>query len=94
MRVISKAAITTFSQSHSDALAPLLRWYYVAKRATWTNLANVREDFPHADNVEHFTVFNIAGNKYRLITAIKYRWRVIYVRQILTHVEYDKDNWK
>jgi mRNA interferase HigB len=94
VRVISKAVITTFSQSHSDALAPLLRWYYVAKRAAWTNLANVREDFPHADSVEHFTVFNIAGNKYRLISAIKYRWHVVYVRQILTHVEYNKDKWK
>jgi mRNA interferase HigB len=94
VRVISKAAITAFSQSHPDALAPLLHWYYVAKRATWTNLAKVREDFPHADSVEHFTVFNIGGNKYRLISAIKYGWRVVYVRQILTHVEYDKDNWK
>jgi mRNA interferase HigB len=94
VRVISKAAITAFSRSHPDALAPLLRWYYVAKRATWTNLAHVREDFPDADSVEVFTVFNIAGNKYRLITAIKYRWQVVYVRQILTHVEYNKDKWK
>lgn len=71
----------------------MLRWYHMAKRASWANLADVRGDFPHADSVEGFTVFNIAG-KYRLITTIKYRWGIIYVREILTHVEYEKDAWK
>ena len=94
MRVIGKAAITPFSRIHPDALAPLLHWYHLAKRAAWANLVDVRKDFPHADGVERLTIFNIAGNKYRLITAIKYRWNVVYVRQILTHAEYNKDNWK
>jgi mRNA interferase HigB len=94
VRIIGKAAITTFSRSHPDALAPLLRWYHVAKRAAWESLADVRNDFPHADSVEQLTIFNIAGNKYRLIAAIKYRWQVIYVRQILTHADYAKDKWK
>jgi mRNA interferase HigB len=71
-----------------------MHWYHVAKLARWTNLADVREDFRHADGVEMFTVFNIAGNKFRLIAVIKYRWQVVYIRYVLTHAEYDKEKWK
>ena len=71
-----------------------MHWYHVAKRAEWRNLADVRKDFPHADSVRIFTVFNIGGHKYRLISAIKYRWQVIYLRHILTHAEYAKEKWK
>jgi mRNA interferase HigB len=92
--VISKAAITEFAHQHRDALEPLLYWYLVTKRARWANLAEVRQDFRHADVVEPFTVFNIAGNKYRLVAAIKYRWQVVYIRHILTHAEYAKGKWK
>jgi mRNA interferase HigB len=94
VRILSKAAITDFSKTHSDAVEPLMHWYVVAKRARWTNLADVREDFRHADAVGLFTVFNIAGNKYRLIAVIKYRWQLIYIRHILTHFEYSKERWK
>jgi mRNA interferase HigB len=94
VRVIGKTAIAKFSESHPDALTPLLRWYFVAKRAAWTNLVDVRIDFPHADSIGPFTVFNVAGNKYRLVVAIKYRWQIVYVRQILTHAEYAKDTWR
>ncbi len=47
-----------------------------------------------ADAVDAFTVFNIGGNKYRLISVIRYRWQIAYIRQILTHAEYDKGRWK
>ena len=69
-------------------------WYTIAKRANWRTLAEVREDFRHADPVAGYTVFNIGGNKYRLVIVIKYRWQVIYIRHILTHAEYDKEKWK
>ena len=94
MRIISKPELTEFATKHNDALEPLMHWYFVAKRAAWKSLSEVREDFRHADGVEQFTVFNIAGNKYRLIVAIKYRWQIIYVRHILTHAEYNKETWK
>ena len=71
-----------------------MHWYHVTKRAQWRNLAGVREDFRHADIVDGYTVFNIAGNKYRLIAAIKYPWQVVYIRQILTHGDYNKEKWK
>ena len=94
MRIISKAAITAFTRTHTAALEPLLHWHSVAKRAVWRHLMDVRADFPHADAVDLFTVFNIGGNKYRLVSVIKYRWQVVYVRHILTHAEYDEEKWK
>ncbi|MCP5118246.1 MAG: type II toxin-antitoxin system HigB family toxin, partial [bacterium] len=65
MRVISKAAITEFSNKRSGALEPLNHWYWVTKRAAWNDPADVRLDFRHADFVGKYTVFNIAGNRYR-----------------------------
>ena len=94
VRIISKAAITEFSKTHQDALEPLLHWHRITKRAAWRYLADVRADFPHADAVGTLTVFNIRGNKYRLISGIKYRWQIVYIRHILTHAEYDKGKWK
>ncbi len=94
MRILSKAAIAEFSKAHKDAHTPLLHWYHVTKRATWKDLTETRKDFPHADSVSLFTIFNIAGNKYRLIAAINYRWQVVYIRHILTHAEYAKEKWK
>ena len=54
----------------------------------------LRQTFPHADSVGNFTVFNIGGNKYRLITYINYQQQLIFIRDILTHAEYNKENWK
>ena len=94
MRVISRRALREFVRTHSNALEPLQHWYRVSRRAAWRSLAEVRLDFPHADVVGRYTVFNIGGNKIRLIASINYRWQVIYVRHILTHAEYDKEDWK
>ncbi len=94
MRVISRKAIREFVRTHPDALAPLAHWYEVSRRAAWHTLAGVRADFSHADAVGKYTVFNIGGNKYRLIAAIKYKWQVLYIRHVLTHAEYDRGAWK
>ena len=93
MRVISKRAIREFVKIHPDAVAPLEHCYRVAQRATWGNLAEARQHFPHADPVGRFTVFDIGGNKYRLVTTIKYQWQVVYIRAILTHGDYDQGGW-
>jgi mRNA interferase HigB len=65
VRIISKAAITEFTKTHKDAVESLLHWYGVTKRAAWRHLVDVRADFPHADAVDIFTVFNISGNTLR-----------------------------
>jgi len=58
------------------------------------NFAQLRETFPHADQVGKFTVFNIGGNKVRLIAAVHYNRNKIYIRHVLTHQEYDVGKWK
>lgn len=71
-----------------------MHWYVVARQAKWQSLADARADFSHADTVGLFTVFNVAGNRYRLVTVVKYRWQVVYIRAVLTHAEYSKEKWK
>lgn len=92
--MISKRAIVTFSQYHPEALGPLMQWFKAAKKSSWRSLVEVRKQFPHADAVPPFTVFNIGGNKYRLIAEIGYRSQVVLIRQILTHAQYARGAWK
>ena len=62
--------------------------------AAWRSLADVRQTYPHADGVGRCTVFNIGGNKYRVVVRLEYQWQTIYVRWVLTHKEYDKGDWR
>jgi mRNA interferase HigB len=94
MHIISRKKILEFAEIHADAADSLDAWYRVAKSAEWVNLVDVRETYPAADIVGNFTVFNIKGNDYRLITSIVYVTQRIYIKYILTHAEYDKDKWK
>jgi mRNA interferase HigB len=94
MRIISKPTLQKFWQQNPSATIPLLDWYKQSKKAEWKNLAEIRKIFPHADLVGECVVFNIGGNKYRLITKINYRAKIIYIRFVLTHKEYDQDKWK
>ncbi|HWL93716.1 MAG TPA: type II toxin-antitoxin system HigB family toxin [Phycisphaerae bacterium] len=75
------------------------QWYKVASKASWRNLPDVRRTYPHADGVrtrrgETLTVFNISGNKYRLVVRIRYDFQLVSVRHVLTHREYDSGVWK
>ncbi|WP_368041857.1 type II toxin-antitoxin system HigB family toxin [Nostoc sp. TCL240-02] len=69
-------------------------WYKLTSVAKWQNLVELRQTFPSADQVGNFTVFNIGGNNYRLITLVDYEYQKVFIRHILTHAEYDKDDWK
>lgn len=69
-------------------------WYKIASKANWSNLIEVQSVFSTAEAVGNFTVFNIKGNKYRLIVSIDYQRQLIYVKYVLTHAEYDKEAWK
>ena len=94
MRVISKPAILRFSEKHRDALIPLMNWYRITRRGDWGSLADVRNDFAHADIVDRRTVFNIHGNDYRLIARVNYKKKRVFILYILTHAEYNKGDWK
>ena len=94
MHVISQRMLRLFWAEHPDAERPLRSWYKVVSRAEWDTFADVRSDYPHADQVGKFTVFNIGGNKYRLIAVIHYNRHKVFVRHVLTHAEYDEGKWK
>ena len=84
MRVISRPAILRFAEKHPDALAPLMNWYRITRRAEWGSLAELRSDFAHADIVGRRTVFNIHGNDYRLIARVNYVTQRVFILYILT----------
>ena len=94
MRIVSKKRITEFSLKHTDSEKALLSWYHIVSKTTFNSFNDLRQVFPNADHVGNFTVFNIGGNKYRLITAIHYNRSMIYIRHILTHDEYNKNKWR
>lgn len=94
MHIISKKALREFWEKHPNSKEPLLNWYSITKKADWGNLAEVKNDFSHADLVGICTIFNIAGNNYRLITKISYRTKKVFIRFVLTHAEYDKGTYK
>lgn len=94
VHVITRKPLKQFAERHRAAEKPLDSWYHAAKKAHWLNIADVRADYPHADAVGRCTVFNIGGNKYRLIVKMEYEFQAIYVKYILTHAEYDKEEWK
>jgi mRNA interferase HigB len=94
MHVISRRRLREFCQSHADSCEALYDWYDTASQASWQNLLEIQQTYPKAEAVSNFTVFNIKGNRYRLIADIQYQKQLIYVKYILTHAEYDKENWK
>jgi mRNA interferase HigB len=94
MHIISRKRLVLFALIHADSEAALDTWYRTAKSAEWQNLVEFMEAYPSADLVGIYTVFNIKGNNYRLITEINYRSGTIFARNILTHADYDKEQWK
>lgn len=94
MHIISYYRLREYAQKHNDCREALENWYKIASKAVWLNLVEVQSIFPTAEAVGNFTVFNIKGNKYRLIVSIDYEVQLIYIKYVLTHAEYDKETWK
>jgi len=94
MHVISKPALIAFWTIYPDAERPLQVWYQTMEREIFSDFNELRKTFASADYVDGLTVFNIGGNKYRLIASIHYNRRKVYIRNVLTHTEYDRGGWK
>jgi mRNA interferase HigB len=94
MHIISRRKLVEAGLRHGDLIEPLDVWYRIAKNAAWQNLVDVWKQMPSADAVGRFVVFNIKGNRYRLIAEVFFASQVILVRHVLTHAEYDKGGWK
>jgi mRNA interferase HigB len=94
MHIISRKILRQFWQKYPDSETALIRWFKLINLAKFQNLEELRAGLPSADLVDNLIIFNIGGNKYRLIASIHFNRQKIYVRHILTHSEYDKNQWK
>jgi mRNA interferase HigB len=91
MVIISKTILADFAKKHPDVAEPLNNWYDITRRADWKSFADIKTIFNSIDAVGNDRyVFNIKGNKYRLVALIHFNIRTIYIRSIGTHSEYDK----
>lgn len=94
MRAISKRGLFERALAFRVAGTALQVWLETAKAATWQSIEDIRKTFPSADMVGCLIVFNIKGNRYRLIARMEFRSRPIYIKEFLTHAEYDKGAWR
>lgn len=102
MRIVSPRRLQEFSREYPDAAAPLLAWLKILRKARFINPTQLKATFgsvdlvsiKRPDRVVPYYVFNIGGNKYRLIATIHFNTQILYIRDILTHREYDTGKWK
>jgi mRNA interferase HigB len=99
MRIIATRHLNELVEKHARAMQPVKHWYLVASKATWNRLEDVRKDFGSADDVRVASgrwvlVFNIGGGNYRLIVGRNYELHILFIKRLLTHAEYDKNQWK
>ncbi len=94
MHIITRKRLLEFGEKYQEAKLPLDRWYRIVKRTDFGSFSDLRKTFPSADQIGKLTVLDIGGNKFRLITFIVYSKKRIYIRDILTHKEYNKSKWK
>jgi mRNA interferase HigB len=94
MRLIAIKNLRNDAYIYPDAKKAVEAWYTVIKSSDWSSLEDIRKVYRDAEAVGNFTVFNIKGNKYRLIVGINYVKQRVYFKYFLTHAEYNRDVWK
>jgi mRNA interferase HigB len=94
LHIISKKKLREFWNQYPRARVALESWHQIVRRAEWDNFAEVRKTFNTADQVGRFVVFDIGGNKLRLIAAIHINRGKVFLRHVLTQSEYDEDKLK
>ncbi|MEQ1606946.1 MAG: type II toxin-antitoxin system HigB family toxin [Pyrinomonadaceae bacterium] len=94
MHIISKRPLREFWENEPQSENSLNEWHKRLSKLEAANIAQLRQTFPEADLVGDCIVFNVGGNKYRVITKVDFRRQNVYVRFVLTHREYDKNKWK
>lgn len=89
MRIIAKSTLRTFWKRYPDSEGPLLAWYREAQKANWDSPAKVKQLYRSASFVGDRVVFNIKGNSYRLVVRINYAFKIVLIRFVGTHKQYD-----
>ncbi|HMT94805.1 type II toxin-antitoxin system HigB family toxin [uncultured Thiothrix sp.] len=94
MHIINRKRIIQAAELHKDCATALSGWYQTMKAASFTNFSELKASFNSVDKVEHLYVFDIGGNKLRLVAVIHFNTGKVFIHEILTHSEYDKGKWK
>ena len=94
MKIISNSALRAFAADHPQAEAPLQGWRRVIEKNRFSNWAELKAAFNSVDRVGDLVVFDIGGNKYRLIASIRFEKQILYIKAVLTHQDYDRGTWK
>ena len=92
--MISKRGLFIRAAKFGDAKVALQVWMESARQANWSSLEDIRKSFPSTDMVGKLAIFNIKGSHYRLIVRMEFEGQRIYIKEFLTHAEYDKEAWK
>jgi mRNA interferase HigB len=94
MRVISNRKLREFSAHYQDAARPLRSWRKAMETGLFRNFAELRRTFGTVDRAGDLCIFDIGGNKYRLIAYVRFDWNRCYIKQVLTHAVYERGDWK
>jgi len=99
MRILRQDVLSKAIRKHADARRWIEAWVATVEEAAWRSIDDLRDDYPSADGVRLksrivVTVFNVKGNECRLLTSVNYTAQSVLVLDLLTHAEYDKDQWK
>ena len=91
MRVFNRSTVRAFTDAHADARQALFAWFAELERASWSGPDDIKTAYPSASFLARDrVVFNVKGDKYRVVVAVKYEFFSVYIRFIGTHAEYDK----
>jgi mRNA interferase HigB len=91
VRIISRKTLREFWEKHPDAQQPLQAWYFDVKHSSWKGPADIKNIYRNASfPADNRVVFNIKGNKYRVVVAVQYDFGIVYIRFVGTHKDYDK----
>ena len=94
MHIITQKSLKTAWDVYPDTEMPLRKWYTEMKNLRFQNFSDLRQYYPSADQVGRLTVFNIKGNHYRLVVRIEYSYGKVFIRKLMTHADYSKEEWK
>lgn len=94
MRIVSEKPIKDFWENHPEAESAMKDWIKHVRETVWNNFSDVRKTFNHADVYKSCVIFDVGGNKYRIIAKIKYEWKIVYTCFVMTHFEYDQKKWQ
>ncbi len=91
MRIIAHRTLVLFYTDHADATIALEEWFTKTQKADWNTFADIKKTFNSVDSIgnQHY-VFNVHGNDYRLVAVVKFKIKMVYIRYIGTHADYDK----